>query len=659
MKSAAGVAGLKTGNPALYCNPDSTDVEAAPGAPPTAQEEPVKAAPSASTTAPKAPAPKLDASTFDIVKATQYGARERVEQLVEGGYDVNQRDDENVTLLHWAAINNRRELALYFLSKGAEVNAVGGELLSTPLQWATRQGHVSMVVLLMQHGADPSIQDGEGCAGIHLAAQFGFTAIMSYIVAKGVSVNAQDKNGMSPLMWSAYRCTNPEPTRVLLTLGASSSMQDFVQGNTAAHWACLAKNYAAIATLVSRAPDSLSVSNSNRDRPIDIIDRYAGLNKKDKKQTFVLNKRVYEKMNAASPSSAASAAKNSFRTNNPVARLLRNRNFRLGCTYAAPFFVFYTVCVILNTGLDYLIKLFLFALLYIALFFASGHIFDERLPLLLPLSIGIGTKVWYHIIWFTHLQHHAPPWFTVSFVAAASFLWYNFVMTWRGDPGNVVVGEDERNRTIIELAERDGFDHRVFCTTCLIKKPLRSKHCAVCDRCVAKFDHHCPWVGNCVGAKNHKYFIGYLVFLLAGIAVTFCGCYYYWRDACPHSPGNSGSFGALRELATCDAWVSFVLFESVVHVFWVAPLTACQLYQIVFLAMTTNERMNAGRYKHFQPGDRPGEIRSPFDRGVWRNARDFLGWRCRGLCRPAKEDWLKRFATAGDDESSLLANEYV
>ena len=107
MKSAAGVAGLKTGNPALYCNPDSTDVEAATGAPSPAQEEPVKAAPSASSAAPKAPAPKPDTSTFDIVKATQYGARDRVEQLVEGGFDVNQRDDENVTLLHWAAINNR------------------------------------------------------------------------------------------------------------------------------------------------------------------------------------------------------------------------------------------------------------------------------------------------------------------------------------------------------------------------------------------------------------------------------------------------------------------------------------------------------------------------------------------------------------------------
>jgi palmitoyltransferase ZDHHC13/17 len=58
--------------------------------------------------------------------------------LIESGYDVNAADAETVTLLHWAAINNRRELIKYFISIGAVVDAVGGDLQSTPLHWATR-----------------------------------------------------------------------------------------------------------------------------------------------------------------------------------------------------------------------------------------------------------------------------------------------------------------------------------------------------------------------------------------------------------------------------------------------------------------------------------------------------------------------------------------
>ena len=46
-----------------------------------------------------------------------------------------------------------------------------------------------------------------------------------------------------------------------------------------------------------------------------------------------------------------------------------------------------------------------------------------------------------------------------------------------------------------------------------MRRPLRSKHCATCDRCVARFDHHCPWIANCVAKDNLKYFMAYLVFL--------------------------------------------------------------------------------------------------------------------------------------------------
>lgn len=62
-----------------------------------------------------------------------------------------------------------------------------------------------MVVLLMQHGADPAIQDGEGCSTIHLAAQFGHTSIVAYLIAKGQDVDLQDRNGMTPLMWASHR----------------------------------------------------------------------------------------------------------------------------------------------------------------------------------------------------------------------------------------------------------------------------------------------------------------------------------------------------------------------------------------------------------------------------------------------------------------------
>ncbi len=54
-----------------------------------------------------------------------------------------------------------------------------------------------------------------------------------------------------------------------------------------------------------------------------------------------------------------------------------------------------------------------------------------------------------------------------------------------------------------------------FCTLCRVVQPLRTKHCRACDRCVATFDHHCKWLGNCVGEKNKPVFFVYVWFQLA------------------------------------------------------------------------------------------------------------------------------------------------
>lgn len=76
-----------------------------------------------------------------------------------------------------------------------------------------------------------------------------------------------------------------------------------------------------------------------------------------------------------------------------------------------------------------------------------------------------------------------------------------------------------------------------------------------------------------------------------------------YRDEKGHVPAGL--------ILTINGWVGWAAFNSFLHSIWVACLLICQLYQVCWLGMTTNERMNCRRYNHFDR-DPDGHLISPF-----------------------------------------------
>ncbi|MEE6486168.1 hypothetical protein FKM82_014532 [Ascaphus truei] len=70
-----------------------------------------------------------------------------------------------------------------------------------------------------------------------------------------------------------------------------------------------------------------------------------------------------------------------------------------------------------------------------------------------------------------------------------------------------------------------------ICRKCIAPKPARTHHCSICSRCVLKMDHHCPWLNNCVGHYNHRYFLSFCLFMTMGCVYCSVSSRVMFREA--------------------------------------------------------------------------------------------------------------------------------
>lgn len=99
----------------------------------------------------------------------------------------------------------------------------------------------------------------------------------------------------------------------------------------------------------------------------------------------------------------------------------------------------------------------------------------------------------------------------------AMFVWafITHIMAMCKSPGYLQKPTDISFMQMLEI-----FDPVLLCPDCQVVRTDRSRHCSFCGHCVERFDHHCPWINNCVGTANHGVFTLFLLSMYALLIAT-------------------------------------------------------------------------------------------------------------------------------------------
>eukprot|EP01060_Flectonema_neradi_P039494 TRINITY_DN871_c2_g2_i2.p1 TRINITY_DN871_c2_g2~~TRINITY_DN871_c2_g2_i2.p1 ORF type:complete len:305 (+),score=36.64 TRINITY_DN871_c2_g2_i2:824-1738(+) len=200
-----------------------------------------------------------------------------------------------------------------------------------------------------------------------------------------------------------------------------------------------------------------------------------------------------------------------------------------------------------------------------------------------------------------------------------------------GDPGRLLREDqmdDEAHHEVASLMRRSAeqlpeyLRKEQYCKYCRTTKLLRAKHCHSCGCCVARFDHHCFWIYNCVGAKNHFRFFVLLILLTVNLG---WGNYLVWESFTktpPNATFNQSNIDAAKNIVPLIA-----TFLGMPMWIFILIVLSCHIV-IVATSVTTWEFVKRSKIPYLRSIPSGS---NPWDKGCLNNVASF--------CLTRKMDW--------------------